>query len=157
MTLIYVPKYYNIKELVSPVVYNKYGNSAWMFFQGDPEYLMDLDFLREEWGSGIYLNTWAFPGVKPYRDEAAYRCNVDDIVRKKRGPYCSGHTMCKAFDPMPANGQYEKFWHFIWALITNGKFKRFNRIEHHKHTVAKGYVHIDSFSPSGKPEVFTIK
>ena len=35
--------YFGIKELVSPIVYEKWGDMAWMFF--NPEVLKDLDIL----------------------------------------------------------------------------------------------------------------
>ena len=49
--------YFGIKELVSPIVYDKWKEQAWMFF--DENVLQDLDKIRETYGSPIIINNWA--------------------------------------------------------------------------------------------------
>ena len=46
--------YFGIKELVSPIVYEKWKEQAWMFF--DENVLRDLDTIRETYGSPIIIN-----------------------------------------------------------------------------------------------------
>ena len=47
---------FDIKELVSPYVYRKYGERAWAFF--DPRLITTIDWFREEIDKAIYINTW---------------------------------------------------------------------------------------------------
>ena len=44
-------KHFGIKELVSKIVFDRWGEKAWMFF--DTDILEDLDTIREHWGSAI--------------------------------------------------------------------------------------------------------
>ena len=74
----YKPKFWEIKELVSPRVYEKFGQSAWKFF--DIEYLIDLDTIRKAYNSTLYINNWAFGGSYT---ESGLRENISEIVKSK--------------------------------------------------------------------------
>lgn len=128
--------YFGLKELVSPVVYNKWGEQAWMFF-GEDE-LLDLDTIRETWGSSIIINNWG-SGLK----QCGLRSNLDEIPyghTKKNELYLSGHTMGKAFDLHAGNGLNNKLWAHCYNLIAHKKLRAFRRLEEK----TNGWVHIDS-------------
>ena len=91
-------KHFMIREIISPKVYEKFGDSAWRFFREDV--LKDLDTIRDEWGSGLIINDWAFGGQ--YK-ESGLRSNVDSIVAQKTYPYLSGHVLGMGFDIKPKN------------------------------------------------------
>lgn len=143
-------EYFAIQELVSPLTYNKFGESAWMFF--DDNILGDLDTIRKEWGSPIIINNWAYGGQ--YK-ESGLRCNVDSIVVDKTMPYLSGHVLAKGFDLKPKSKCCDKFSAFLWVLLSSGKLKSFKRMENPKSTTT--WSHIDALrTSSGKAEVFYI-
>lgn len=133
----YKCKYFKIQELVSPKVYNKFGDFAWAFFQED--ILRDLDAIREVWDSPIIINNWSFGG-NLY--QCGLRCNIDNIVRQKSYPYCSAHIMGKAFD-LHSNDNF-KLFNLCLKLIETKKLSAFKRLENRKIT-QDCWVHIDSF------------
>ena len=134
--------YFGIKELVSPIVYNKWGEQAWMFFS--PDTLQDLDLIRQTWGSSIIINNWASgDNLK----QCGLRSNLDDIVKEKTQKGClylSAHTMACGFDLHAGNGLNNKLWSHCYQLILHKKLKYFRRLEDLKLT--PGWVHIDGFA-----------
>lgn len=146
----YKCKHFMIRELVSPKVYEKFGDFAWSFF--DEDIVKDLDFVRGQWGSGIIINDYAFGGQ--YK-ESGLRCNVDSIVVTKVVPYLSGHVLAKGFDLKPKNKDIEGFYNFLWDLMKTGKLKKFRRLENIKYTPS--WVHIDALQTMNNlPEIFSI-
>ena len=131
-------KYFTIKELVSPIVYGNFGEGSWMFFT--PDVLSDLDTIREAWGSPIIINNWANGGNLK---QCGLRCNMDDIVKKKKSLYLSAHLMGKAFDLHDAKGNNVGLWNLCKRLISENKLKAFNRLENLKN--APTWTHIDAF------------
>lgn len=92
----YKPKNFGLKELVCPEVYNKYGETAWEFF--DPRLLETLDWLRETLKRKIYINNWSVGGNYSQR---GLRCNICDLVKAKTVKnqiYMSSHVLGKAID-----------------------------------------------------------
>jgi len=92
----YKSKWFTLKELVSPAVYQKFGDFAWNFL--DKGMLKDNDLLRDLWGKALFINTWGFGGQ--YK-ESGFRCNTDSIVKAKKIPYCSAHVLGRGFDIKP--------------------------------------------------------
>lgn len=138
----YTCEYFNITELVSPVVYNRFGSFAWNFF--DERMLEDLDLLRELWGKPLIINNWKNGGQ--YK-ESGLRCNVDSIVKAKTTPYLSAHTLGRGFDIKPQNLKDVPLLHE--CVIDNyKKFKVLSRIENLEATPT--WVHVDSLIPRGK-------
>lgn len=89
-------KYFHIKELVSPVVYDKFGLYAWQFF--DPRLLDTLLAIREGTGKPMVINNWAAGGQHTQR---GLRCNVDPLVKEKTALeklYMSAHIQGMAVD-----------------------------------------------------------
>ena len=127
--------YFGIKELVSPIVYEKWGEKAWMFFREDT--LRGLDYIRESYGSPIIINNWS-GNLK----QCGLRSNMDDLVKSKKTLYLSAHTMGKGFDLHCFYGHNNKLWQHCYNLIFSNKIS-FKRLEDIKLT--NGWTHIDEF------------
>lgn len=134
--VMYKCQYFDIKELVSPIVYDKWGEQAWMFFSADT--LKDLDLIRETYGHPIIINNWN-TGLK----QCGLRSNMDELVKNKKTLYLSAHTMGKGFDLHCFYGHNNKLWQHCYSLILCGKLKTFKRLENIKNT--NGWCHIDAF------------
>lgn len=140
----YKCRYFNIKELVSPLVYNQWGEKAWMFF---PEAdLQDLDTIRESYGSPIIINNWSTGGSLK---QCGLRSNLDQIVKDKTNNnqlYLSAHTMGRGFDLHCKLSRNLKLYDHVLRLIKQNKLKSFQRIEDWNKTCSSGgWVHTDSF------------
>lgn len=134
----YKCKYFKIQELVSPCVFEKFGEKAWMFFNEDV--LKDLDYIREVWGKPIVINSYA-KGLK----QCGLRCNLDDLVRSKKAVYCSAHLMGKGFD-LHTDGN-KGLYELVMSLVKTRKLKAFKRLENFNKTLT--WVHIDAFRADG--------
>lgn len=137
----YKCKYFKIQELVSPIVYNSWGEQAWMFF--DAETLKELDLIRETYGSPIIINNWLFGGDLK---QCGLRSNVDEIPMtktKNKKLYLSAHCMGKAFDLHCKKGNHKALFDMLYNMINTGRLKQFKRLENFAST--KTWVHIDSF------------
>lgn len=87
-------EYFDIRELVEPAVFSKWGETAWRFF--DYRALHNLVFIRERIGKPITVNTWLWGGRF---DERGLRTNISPIVKKRNGIlYVSPHLRGAAFD-----------------------------------------------------------
>lgn len=139
--MIYKCKYFSIKELVSPVVYDKWGEQSWMFFE--ESVLQDLDLIRESWGSPIIINKWS-AGLK----QCGLRSNLDEITkgRTNRGQlYLSGHVLGKGFDLHDSIGRNLKLYDHVLKMLKQKSFKSLKRIENWEQTyTGGGWVHVDS-------------
>lgn len=92
----YKCKYFKLEELVSPRVYDKYGEMAWQFL--DERLLKTIDDLREFFNKPITVNDWLWGGKFTQR---CYRSNLDELVKSKTLKdklYCSQHSMGRAID-----------------------------------------------------------
>ena len=136
--------HFGIKELVSSVVYQKFGENSWMFF--DRTILEDLDIIRETWRNSIIINNWQWGGNL---QQCGLRSNLDGIVKDKTRReqlYLSAHGMGKAFDLHDKLGRNKKLFEHIYSLILSGKLKAFKRLESWSATSSDGgWVHVDSF------------
>ena len=136
--MIYRCIHFGIKELVSPIVYEKWGEQAWMFFSADT--LKDLDLIRETYGHPIIINNWASGGTLK---QCGLRSNMDEIVKSKKTLYLSAHIRGTAFDLHCAYGHNNKLWQHCYNLIKSKKLKAFKRLEDIKNT--NGWIHTDAF------------
>jgi len=152
----YKCRYFTIKELVSPTVFDKFGEFSWSFF--DADFLRDFDFIRDEWekvvgkaNAPLTINNWN-AGLT----QCGLRSNQDPIVKEKKSVYCSAHCLAKAVDLHTKNASDTgKFWEFVKSLIVAGKLKTIRRLEDKNVTVKQNYVHADAFqTSSNKLEVF---
>lgn len=133
----YKCKHFKLQELMSPIVYNKFGNFAWSFF--DAEILKDLDKIREAYGKPITINNWLFGGDLT---QCGLRSNMDKMVNDKTTLYCSAHCMGKAFDLHCSNNV--RLFDLCFEMINCGELTAFKRLESRQST-HDGWVHIDSF------------
>lgn len=137
----YKCKYFKIQELVSPIVYQAWGEQAWMFF--NPETLKELDLIRETYGSEIIINNWLWGGNLK---QCGLRSNVDEIPMtktKNKKLYLSAHCMGKAFDLHCKKGNHKALFDLIFDMIQREKLKQFKRLEEWLYTGS--WVHIDEF------------
>lgn len=134
----YKCKYYKIQELVSPIVYNQWGNRAWMFF--DEDVLRELDYIRETYGKGIIINNYHIGGNLK---QCGLRSNMDELVKSKTTLYLSAHCLAKGFDMHSADGNNKALWQHIYNLILTKKLKKFRRLENIKATPT--WAHADCF------------
>ena len=139
--------YFSIKELVSPIVYDKWKEQAWMFF--DKTVLQDLDTIRETYGHPIIINNWASGGTLK---QCGLRSNMDDLVKSKKTLYLSAHIRGTAFDLHCAYGHNNKLWQHCYNLIKSKKLKAFNGLEDYKKT--NGWVHVQSTNIDGDIYIF---
>ena len=90
------PIYFTLDELVCQHVFDKYGFTAWEFF--DPRFLITIDTLRERIGRPIFLNDWQVHGVQ---SQSGLRCPFCSIVKDKTDKgelYMSAHCFGQAGD-----------------------------------------------------------
>ena len=87
-------KYFNIKELVSKQVYNKYKEKCWSFFC--MELLETLLVLRRDiLQCPMTINNWSNKGSYSQR---GLRCNMDSIVKEKDTIYLGAHCLGQGVD-----------------------------------------------------------
>lgn len=89
-------RYFDLREVVSKQVYERYGEQAWQFF--DPRLLEVVLWLRKRLGIPLVCNNWANGGKF---DERGFRANLDPMVadKTKAGKlYCSAHCLGKGID-----------------------------------------------------------
>ena len=91
-----IRKYFDTQEVVCKHVYDKFGDSAWAFF--DPRLLETLLFIREGIGKPIYVNNWQIGGSLSQR---GLRCCVCSLVKTKadlKKVYMSSHIFGRGID-----------------------------------------------------------
>lgn len=91
-----IKKYFGIKELVCPHVYEIWGENAWQFL--DDRMLKNLEWIRERIGKPIIVNNWATGGQYSQRGLRCTRCVL--VIEKVdlRKVYLSAHIQGKAVD-----------------------------------------------------------
>ncbi len=87
----YKCKYFDIRELVSPSVYEAKGDRCWRWF--DPVALQGLDKLRDRFGP-LTINNWHLEGD---RDGSGFHFAGEE----KRSEF-SGHRQWGSFDILPS-------------------------------------------------------
>lgn len=73
-----ISKYFDIRELVCPHVYDRFGDYAWNFF--DPRLFDVVLVIREGVNRRIFANNWHKGGSF---DERGFRCNICSLVKEK--------------------------------------------------------------------------
>ncbi len=89
-------KYFDLREVVSKKVFERYGEQAWQFF--DPRLLEVVIWLRKSMGIPLVCNNWANGGSLQQR---GFRANLDQMVydKTKQGKfYCSAHCRGMGID-----------------------------------------------------------
>lgn len=92
-----IKKYFDLQELVCKHIYNKYGQSAWDFF--DKDLLAVLLYIRETLDKAIYVNNWQLKdGNLTQRGLRCQQCQMVKDKTKDGKPYMSAHCLAKALD-----------------------------------------------------------
>ena len=84
-------QYFDIKEITCDHVYDRFGETAWRFF--DPRLLKVMAWLRLKLNRRIIINSRSY-GLT----QRGLRCNLCSLVAKKTTPYLSAHILGAAFD-----------------------------------------------------------
>ena len=137
------PKYFTLEEfLTSSVAKQKSIENlpSWEVIENLNNLAIFLDWLREDWGSGIIVTS-------------GFRCDkLNDAVG---GVATSCHKLGFAVDIQPANGKMEEFKKFVveWA-----KDKLFDEIILEKNKKTE-WIHIQQYSPKGyqRRKVFSLE
>ena len=92
-----VNKFFDIRELVSKAVYDKYQTNAWRFF--DPRLLETLLILRKDiLCVPLVCNNWRSGGKLQQRGLRENTCEMVSKKTKAGAMYLSAHTLGKAVD-----------------------------------------------------------
>ena len=127
------PKYFDLEEFLDSSIARQKGISnlpSWDVIENLRNLGFFLDWLREDWGSGINVTS-------------GYRC--EKLNKAVGGVATSCHKLGFAADIQPANGDMEGFKKFVveWA-----KDKLFDEIIIEKNGKTE-WLHIQQFSPKG--------
>lgn len=128
---------FDIRELVCPHCYNKFGEGSWQFLS--TELLSTLYKLRYEiFQQPITINNW-YKGGK--YDERGLRCNQCSLVKNKKTIYLSAHCLGKAID-------------FNVGTLTSGEVYSVIKYNSHRFDYpirleknTDGWNHIDCYQP----------
>lgn len=142
-----IKDYFNIKELVDPDVYSKYGESSWRFI--DKNLLDCLLVVREGIGKPISINNWSYGGNYTQR---GLRHNMSPLVASKNRIYLSAHIFGKAVD-FDVSGmtaiEVRK-----WIVDNQEKFPCKLRLERNLNKKPISWVHLDIMSDISNPKVY---
>ena len=89
-------KYFDLREVVSKQVFDRYGQQAWQFF--DPRLLAVVVWLRKGMNIPLVCNNWANGGKWQQR---GFRSNMDGVVYDKTQAgklYCTAHGRGQGID-----------------------------------------------------------
>ena len=92
----YKPVFFDLHELTCEHVFDKFGDTAWLFF--DPRLLQTIDKIREAIDKPITVNNWYTGGGLSQR---GLRCNLCTLVKNatiKDELYVSAHMEGQAAD-----------------------------------------------------------
>jgi hypothetical protein len=94
--MLYRPQFFHLYELVCPEVYNKFGDTAWMFLEDKT--VINLDWIRRTLNKPITVNTWYDDGEFDERGLRCIQCKIvkDNFYQGK--VYVSPHILGKAYD-----------------------------------------------------------
>lgn len=133
---------FDIRELVCPHCYEKFGERAWQFLS--TPLLSTLYTLRYEvFQQPIIVNNWHNGGKY---DERGLRCNMCPLVKDKKSIYLSAHCLGMAIDFNVSD---------LKSITVNTIIKyNSHRFEYpirlEKNT--NGWTHIDCYQPYGSEE-----
>lgn len=140
-------KYFDLREVVSKQVYDRYGQQAWQFF--DSRLLAVVVWLREGMKIPLVCNNWANGGKF---DERGFRANLDPSVatKTKKGQlYCSAHNRGQGIDLSSGKASANEMRAWIRKNINSCPYPI--RLENDKS--APTWCHIDVCNVTDKPLV----
>ena len=140
-------QYFDLREVVSKQVYERYGTACWSFF--DPRLLAVVVWLRKNMGIPLVCNNWASGGKF---DERGFRSNLDPLVEsktKKGSLYCSSHSRGQGIDLSSGRATAPTIrW---WICMHRAELPYPIRLESDKS--APTWVHIDVCNTGTEPIV----
>lgn len=143
-----IKTHFNINELVSPAVYNKYKERSWSFL--DYTMLSNLLYIRKNRGHAITIN-------HGNSQQRGLRENTSHIVKDKTEDnkiYLSGHVLGKAVD-FHENSSGDSAEDIRNWIIENQEDLPFPcRLEHKKNGVPISWVHMDTAYLKRNPKVY---
>ena len=126
--MFYKPKYFDVRELVTPSVYERFGEKAFMFI--DNRILRTADMLRERFGP-ITINTWFFGGTSQCRGFRSSDCTI--------GAAFSQHRFGRALDMSFRNYSAEEIREDMRKNGDNAAYEFITRCED-----GVSWLHIDN-------------
>ena len=138
-------QYFDLREVVSKQVYERYGQQAWQFF--DTRLLAVVVWLRKSMGIPLVCNNWASGGKF---DERGFRSNLDPLVSektKKGSLYCSSHSRGQGIDLSSGRAAAPTIRH--WIRLHKEELPYPIRLESDKS--APTWVHIDVCNTGTEP------
>jgi hypothetical protein len=136
----YECKYFDIYELAAPKIIADIGEvNAWRRLKRGA--LMDLDTIREHFGSEIYINGNYWGKIF---NSSGWR-HPDD----PDGAKWSVHKLADAYDLKAKNGEHQKLWDTVYYLILTGKLEHFNTMEDRAYT--KSWTHVANMNTDLRP------
>jgi len=130
-------EFFDIRELVSRKVYDRYAERSWRFL--DTDLLECILIVRRNLGKPIIANTWMSGGSYQQR---GLRENLSRIVSSKTRAgslYISAHMLGKAIDFKVPGYTAEE----VRMKIKDMEFPCKVRLEHHKEGEPISWVHLD--------------
>lgn len=143
-TPIYKPKFFSVKELVTPEIYRDFGEDAIIGL--DPYLLLALDTIRVKLGRAIVINTWHLEKVVSHRYRGLRPPNT------QVGAPNSMHKMGKAFDFDVKGMTTQKVRE--WIIANRNEIPELKAITRMESNVS--WVHIDS-KFTGSKEIVLFK
>lgn len=129
---------FDIKELVCPHCYNRFGEQSWQFLS--TTLLSTLYTLRYViFNKPMTINNWHKQGTLSQR---GFRCNMCEIVKNKKDVYISAHMLGMAIDFNVADLSTEEVYEAIRNNIN--AFEYPIRIESNSTT----WAHCDCYQPN---------
>jgi hypothetical protein len=141
----YRPQFFHLTELVCKHVYDKFGDTAWLFL--DEKAVITLDWIRRTLNKPITVNNWYDGGSF---DERGMRCIQCPIVKNKctNGEvYVSAHIHGKAFDFEVEGMDADEVR--VWLAINKAQLPYNIRLERDV-----SWVHCDTYDTGSKIYLF---
>jgi len=120
MTAFYKCEYFIIQELVSKVMFDRYGEQCWQFF--NPAMLITADLLRKVFGV-TYVNDWHKGGDNHYKGLRGIDCEI--------GATASIHRIGGALDSKFKNVSGREAREYIMKNQDDSSFRLITAIEMH--------------------------
>lgn len=142
-----IKTYFSIEELVDETVANRFGESAWRFF--DPRLLHNLLWIRVNIDKPITINNWKWGGSF---DERGLRTNISPLVKSKSNLYLTAHLRGAAvdFDVEGMNANEVR----TWIKINSEDLPYHCRLERKLRGNYISWVHMDTDFELNNPKVY---
>lgn len=149
-------KYFDVRELVGPEVYNKHHEDSWFVF--DTDTLHCLLIIREGIGRRSTINNWHYAKKgETIFDERGYRSNISAIMAGKTAKkmlYLTAHGLGKGFDIVFEGISADEVR--AWIYSNADLFPCKIRLEHIVNATGKTitWVHFDTCYYEKNPKVY---